>query len=38
MIRVFSLKVFLFGISLIIFNGIWFAGDLANGKAIYLEV
>jgi len=38
MIRVFSLKVFVFGISLMLFNGLCFAEDLANGKAIYLEV
>jgi cytochrome c553 len=38
MIRIFSLKVFLFVASLMLFNGLCFAGDLANGKAIYLKV
>jgi cytochrome c553 len=38
MIRIFSLKVFLFGASLMLFNGFCFAEGLDNGKAIYLEV
>ncbi len=38
MVRIYSLKAFVFGAALILFNGLCFAQDLANGKAIYLEV
>ena len=38
MIRIFNLKAFVFGACLMIFSGLCFAEDLANGKAIYLEV
>jgi cytochrome c553 len=38
MIRICSLKAFVFGASLILFNGLCLAEDLANGKAIYLKV
>jgi cytochrome c553 len=38
MIRICSLKAFVFGASLMLFNSLCFAQDLANGKTIYLEV
>jgi cytochrome c553 len=38
MIRIYSLKAFVFGASLIFLTGLCFAEDLENGKAIYLEV
>jgi cytochrome c553 len=38
MIRIYSLKAFVFGASLIFLSGLCFAEDLENGKAIYLEV
>lgn len=38
MIRIGSLKPFVFGISLILFHGLCFAEDVENGEAIYLKV